>query len=145
MPTVPSRSPSTPMSAAPVAKSSKLLCRFRWIQNEEKVDEVRQAVMEFGGLGLPTMTLDLGLSWRWRRVLGLPWWQWIRVFELEPRPKSVMEMGALGLPMVMDSGLEKKPSPDMLMEGNVFSNKWVVVDFRVWACPWRWIWAWVGA
>ena len=89
--------------------------------------------------------------WTWAWVgdgdgfWACPWWQWIRVFELEPRPKSVMEMGALGLPMVMDSGLEKKPNPDMLMEGNVFSNKWVVVDFRVWACPWRWIWAWVGA
>ena len=48
---------------------------------------------------------------------------------------AVMEMGALGLPMVMDIGLEKKPSPGMLMEGNVFSNKWAVMEFRVWACP----------
>ena len=48
---------------------------------------------------------------------------------------AVMEMAALGLPMVMDIGLEKKPSPGTLMEGNVFSNKWAVMEFRVWACP----------
>ena len=49
-------------------------------------------------MGLPMMALDLGLSW-------------------SIRPKLVMKMDVLGLPMVRTLGLSKSPGPSMLVEG----------------------------
>ena len=49
-------------------------------------------------MGLPMMALDKDLSW-------------------STRPKFVMKMGALGLPMVRIMGLSKSPGPSMLVEG----------------------------
>ena len=47
---------------------------------------------------MPLMEMDLGLSWG-------------------TRPKFVMKMGALGLPMVRILGLSKSLGPTMLVEG----------------------------
>ena len=49
-------------------------------------------------MGLPMMALGKGLNWG-------------------TRPKFVMKMGALGLPMVRILGLSKSPGPSMLVEG----------------------------
>ena len=46
------------------------------------------------------------------------------------------EFGALGLALCDGFGLELEPNPSLLMESNIFSNKWVVKVMGPWACSW---------
>ena len=64
---------------------------------ESHVISNKWAVRGMGVLGLPMMALDLGLSW-------------------STRPKLLMKMDVLGLPMVRTLGLSKSPGPSMLVE-----------------------------
>ena len=41
----------------------------------------------------------------------------------------------MGLPIVTDIGLEKKPNPSMLMESHAISNKWAVRGMGVLGLP----------
>ena len=81
----------------------------------------KEVVMEIKVLGLPMMTIDMGLSW-------------------SPSPGLWWSLEFWACPLVVDIGLEKQPNPSMLVEGLMLSMPTtlmahVCIELAHWAAP----------